>query len=750
MIKRQITISFLLASCIFMPFIILGKGIFVLPYDFYVQQIPFNVFSNEAIHLHEVFWNWDLDLGLNFIGGMSFYVIGSPFFWLTLFFDSAIVPYLMGPLYILKFVVASVTACLFMRRYTKEIKYAMLGGLLYAFSGYMTNSILFNHFIDVAALFPLMVWGLDEMLEKKKHLPFVLAVALNAMTNYFFFVAEVILIIIYFLCRYYTKNWQQYILSALNCIFSGLLGLGIASIVFLPSIIFILNNPKSENKQFPLLLTLRKYLQMIKEFILPADAMHSQALFYDVEFHSMECWLPMIGSCLVFIWLWNKRKNWISVLLFLSSIILISPKLTAILYVNTDTYERWIYILSLFLALASVQVIENLKDFQWRIPAILYCIGVFIYLIVCIVYKNGQWIIRYKDFLVYGSIGFAGCLVTFFLLKSKMNKDNYNAWLICISVFSVLAMSANVGTYMRIGRETNQTASVFREQVMPLAKKINIEFNSCGNYRIKTNQLNLSCLSGIPETQSFSSTYTPSVYYFSKLLGIEKEVTTNFPNEYEGVKYLLSEKYSVRKSDILLQNEILYDTWNIAQDKYYIIERKNMPGIGYGYTSYMTKEEFLKIPEEFRHLALMRAVIIDDEDETKLENKLVKTKILDETSLTMNSLFQDINQRNNMSVENFSRNNKGFSAEYTSKGNEICFFSVPYDKGWSALVNGKEVEIIKATEFMAVLVEEGNNYIEFRYRVPGLFTGGIITLFSIVALLVIMIYEKKRDRRSYK
>lgn len=747
MIKKQLLLSFFVASIIFIPYIIIGKGMFVLPYDYYVQQIPFNILSNEAIHSKNIFWNWNLDLGVNFIGGMSFYVIGSPFFWLTLFFDSAFVPYLLGPLFILKFVVASITASLFMKKYTNKDKYAILGGLLYAFSGYMINSILFNHFIDAAALFPLMVWGMDEMLDKKKHLPFVIAVALNAMTNYFFFVAEVILLIIYFICRYYTKNWKHYILAAINCILSGILGLGIAGIVFIPSVVFIFNNPKTIYKQFPLLQPLRSYLQIIKEFILPADAMHAQMLFYDSEFHSMECWLPMIGSGLVFIWLWNKRKNWMSILLLLFSLFLISPKLNAVLYINTETYERWIYIIALFLALVSVKVIENLSYFQWKTPMILYFIGVLIFLCTCIIYKKGHWIINFKEFCVYGIIGLTGCIITLILLALHNKKDIYYAWAICISIFAILSTSANIANYIKIGSVANQTAEVFEEQIKPLAKRLNNELDSEGNYRIKTEQLNLSCMSGIPETQSFSSIYTPSVYYFSQLMGINKEVLTNFPDRYEGVKYLLSEKYSVKRNDTLQQNEKLFNTLEIDGKSVYIIEKLNMPGIGFGYNNYMTKEAFQSIPVEKRHLVLMETIIIDKEDEAKVGKYLTKKEITDEISLTEERLFEEINKRNNMSVENFRRNFKGFSAEYKSLGDNICFFSVPYDKGWSAYINGKEVEIIKATEFMGVLVEEGIHHIEFKYKTPGFVIGLISTVISTIGLIIIEVYKRKYGRR---
>ena len=127
--------ALLLAAAVFAPFILYGKGLFIYYGDFNVQQIPFYQMAHDAVRAGEFGWSWTTDLGANFIGSYSFYLLGSPFFWLTLPFPSAAVPYLMGPLLILKFACASTAAYLWLRRFVRPA-YALLGGLLYAFSGF--------------------------------------------------------------------------------------------------------------------------------------------------------------------------------------------------------------------------------------------------------------------------------------------------------------------------------------------------------------------------------------------------------------------------------------------------------------------------------------------------------------------------------------------------------------------------------------------------------------------------------------
>ena len=89
-------IALLVAAALFAPYMIMSEGYFIFYGDFNVQQIPFYQECHRAIRAGEIFWNWNTDLGANFIGSYSFYLLGSPFFWLRLPFPNSFVPYLMG------------------------------------------------------------------------------------------------------------------------------------------------------------------------------------------------------------------------------------------------------------------------------------------------------------------------------------------------------------------------------------------------------------------------------------------------------------------------------------------------------------------------------------------------------------------------------------------------------------------------------------------------------------------------------
>lgn len=143
---RVFLLALLTAAVMFLPSVIYYGGYFFFSGDFNVQQVPFYTMAHRAVREGSLFWNWNTDLGANFISSYSFYLLGSPFFWLTIPFPTDWVPYLMAPLLVLKTACAALTGYAFIKRFVKNQDFAMVGGLLYAFSGFTTYNIFLQPF----------------------------------------------------------------------------------------------------------------------------------------------------------------------------------------------------------------------------------------------------------------------------------------------------------------------------------------------------------------------------------------------------------------------------------------------------------------------------------------------------------------------------------------------------------------------------------------------------------------------------
>ena len=89
-------------------------------------------------------------------------------------------------------------------------------------------------------------------------------------------------------------------------------------------------------------------------------------------------------------------------------------------------------------------------------------------------------------------------------------------------------------------------------------------------------------------------------------------------------------------------------------------------------------------------------------------------------------------------------------ADENQGNSRYVFVSVPYSAGWSATMDGKPVEILRANiGFMAVEADGGRHEIRFSYRTPGLDAG---LLCSGAALAFIAAFEigwaRRRKARS--
>lgn len=217
-------------------FIVSDNGYFALSHDFNGQEIAFNMFMNDAVKSGNLLWNWGIDIGSNFLETFSFYNVGSVFFWISLLFPADSVPQVMGWIIILKYAVAGAVSACWFERHLNQKTVILTASLLYAFSGFQCGSIVFYHFQDQAALFPLLLIGLEELVEEKKHGRLLCACTINALCNFVFFVGEVIFLVIYYVVRYLypvcagkgaeKKKVKECLWAAASCMLEGAIGTG--------------------------------------------------------------------------------------------------------------------------------------------------------------------------------------------------------------------------------------------------------------------------------------------------------------------------------------------------------------------------------------------------------------------------------------------------------------------------------------------------------------------------------------------
>ena len=277
----------LTAAIFFLPFYILDGGFFHYAGDFNSQQISFyrymNGFVKGAGYPDSAFagaprntFSWATDLGSGVMNAYSFYLYGSPFFWLSVLLPQSWLPYMMVPLLVLKFGVAGGGAYLYLRRYVKNANYAVLGACLYALSGFAVYNVFFNHFVDVVALFPYLLWALDEAIYEDRHGLFAFWVAVNLLNNYFFFVGQVIFLCIYFVCKLTAKDFRLAARKFGHLLWESVLGVAMGCLLLFPAVLSLLQNPRtidlSSGWGFLTYAKVQQYLAILLSWILPPDS----------------------------------------------------------------------------------------------------------------------------------------------------------------------------------------------------------------------------------------------------------------------------------------------------------------------------------------------------------------------------------------------------------------------------------------------------------------------------------------------
>lgn len=112
------------------------------------------------------------------------------------------------------------------------------------------------------------------------------------------------------------------------------------------------------------------------------------------------------------------------------------------------------------------------------------------------------------------------------------------------------------------------------------------------------------------------------------------------------------------------------------------------------------------------------------------------------------SLFEDVIRElksKEMMTEIFDDGH--VKGNYTADESGTMFLTIPYDAGWTAHVNGEEVEIKQAANaLMAVPVTEGANEIELKYHVPGVKTGILLTIAGVLLFLGLVWFDRRKKQ----
>ena len=756
----------LTAALFFLPFYIIDGGFFHYAGDFNSQQISFYRYMNGFIKgagypdsaftsVHNTF-SWATDLGSGVMNAYSFYLYGSPFFWFSLLFPQGWLPYLMVPLLVLKFAVAGGGAYLYLRRYVKNIDYAVLGACLYTFSGFTVYNVFFNHFVDVVALFPYLLWSLDEALYNGRRSWFAFWVAVNLVNNYFFFIGQVVFLAIYFICKLTTKDFPMNVRLFVRLAFESLLGAALGFVLLWPAVLSILQNPRtidlSSGWGFLTYSKVQQYLAILLSWILPPDSPYITSIWSEgiIKWTSMSAYLPLCSLAGAMAY-WRARKGDSKKRIVATcAIFALVPVLNSAFYaLNSSYYARWYYMPVLILCAMTASALESPDISADELDAPVRSIGwlmVATLAFALVPVQDGdtkEWSLGVLQnpgqYAAVLSFGIGGLILYRLLCRRWRGSQAFARRMTAVVLAFACAFSM---VHIGIGKFGQwHTDSDLVEQYTS-AIKLKDDLPE-GDWRVDTYKThdNLGLWLDKSSLQYFGSTAAPSILSFYPALGVKRDVRSEPDISNYALRGLLSVKYLIttpeKQEDFLAAAD---DGWSYydTKDGFMLYENENYVPMGFTYDYYITEESYETTVKNTRANLLMRALVLSEEDaETygKYLEKLPDAKLDD---LWYDTYVSDCADRRASSCSTFQMTNSGFHAEITLKEDDLVFFSVPYDDGFTAYVNGEETEVIRVDEgLMAVLAPAGENTIDFVYQADGY---SLASKVSLAALAVFVLY----------
>ena len=757
-------LAFLVMLATMLPVMIFTGGYFIYYGDFNSQQLPFYTLAHRAVQDGAFGWNWETDLGANFIGSYSFYLLGSPFFWITTLFPNDWVVFLMPYLLALKHAVAALTAYAYIRRFVRSHRAAMVGGLLYAFSGFQLFNIFFNHFQDVTAFFPLLLIALEERVNENRRGVFALTVALMAMLNYFFFTGEVVFVLLYFIVRCPCKDFHIDLRKFFSIALESIIGVMISCVLLLPSALAILENNRVDThltgQDMVAYYDKTRILRIIQSFFMIPDVPARPNLF-DTDYGkwaSIGGYLPLFSMAGVIAFMSSKRKHWATRLTAICIFCACIPIFNTMFYAfNSSYYARWYFMPILIMALMTAYALDN-RTISWK-GGIITCglVLAFCGMVALFPKKNedGETVyFSFPEYPEYFWLVLILCVLMLgaccYLIRCRNRGKAFFTWSVWGTVLASFVCTCTT-VYFGISRGAYPTYYV--NYAINGGDDITLEEEENQFFRIDISEDydNYPMFWGYSNMRCFHSVVPPSIMEFYQKLNITRDVASRVDTKHYPLRAMFNVKYYFDKA--YTDKADTYDytldmpgfTYIGKQNSFYVYENEAYLPMGIAYDQYIDEPDCDQLTDMGKEKSMIQALCMDLSQILKYQDILTELPAEDRYAMDEAAYVAYCKERRADTCDSFTYDSYGFTATIALDKPKLVFFSVPAEDGWTATVNGKPVDIERVNYcFMAVRCEKGDNVIEFHYETPGLAYGFRITLCGIGLLIIYLVWTHIR------
>jgi len=799
-----------LIAAFFVPVIIMiiifaQRGIFpfgeesFLRTDMYHQYAPFfSEFQYKLTHGGSLLYSWDIGMGVNFAALYSYY-LASPLNWLIILCPKKFIIEFMTYMIVVKIGLSGLAFSWYLRRHFKTVDFGIaFFGIFYALSGYMAAYSWNIMWLDCILLFPLIMLGLEKLVQEKKCILYCITLGLSILSNYYISIMICIFMVFYFLALLILegrKPWKEVLINGVHFAVYSLLAGGLAAVVLLPEI-YAMKMTASGDINFPQ--TFSSYFS-----IFDMIARHLPAVETEIgldHWPNIYCGVAILIFFLLYLGCRKIRQKdkivMCSLLLFFYasfSINVLNFIWHGFHYPNSlPCRQSFIYI---FLILtAGYHAYIYLHEIPWKhVVTAFFATVIFVLMAQKLITDDA-----FHFSIFYVAIIFLAVYTGLISLYQR----GINRNVLVLLALGVVALEAAVNTTVTSVTTTSRTSYIkdnkasidLTEGLLPNPDFYRVE-------KVSRKTKNDGAWMNFPSVSLFSSTANADLSKFFKKIGCESSTnaysitgSTPLVDALFGVKYALyseevgenevSSLVSVQDEMQLWKNNyalslgfmLPYDVENNWQ-----LELTNPAEVQNDLSVVLGASPVLsEVPSEVKGKSFTFTPDTDGDYYVFVSNKKVekvsalmgdKTKNFDNVSrgyllelgylksgeeITLRnddndqdliasayrflpegleSVYQVLN-KNPLKLTKWTDTQIKGTVDAEKAG--LLYLSIPFDKGWSVKIDGKEAEPYKIFDtFLSVHMTAGTHEVSLEYMPEGLKAGGMITGGSILILLVL-------------
>lgn len=579
-----------------------------------------------AGHPKLVMWDMSLGYGADILSTLNYYAIGDPLNLLYGFVSPKNTETMYNFMIVLRMYLAGITFIMYARKMKKRSYGTVIGALVYVFSGFCFRlGLRHPFFINPMIYFPLLCLGIEKIYQRERPYVFIFAVCVSAMSNYYFLYMLTIFAVIYAWIRFYKYSEENkiktFFLTILKFGMYYTLGIAMAAVILLPSVIGFLGNGRYGNgADWKSLIVYpgKYYLLFIENFI----------GYGNMGSNTNAGYLPIVGIVVLFTLFSQRKKHKKYRAAFIASIIALILPIFGYAF-NGFSYanNRWAFALSFIVALLTAEMYPRLfvmsKRQQIGIGA-----GIIIYTVFCIIVNaSGEEILKNK-----GIMAACGLIAVFYILLLIFQRLGYDTQkrIVRVSMAILLLISVGVHGYYRFDPKEYAYTQEFMDQgqAYRTLKEDNIRMLSKANdpsvyrvhaegYRYKNYGLinHLNTISGYYSitakcvTDTIKGYDTLGMQYADKYKGVDQRLGLL---SLAGVKYITVAHNSQVAKDVSSMGDVPYGVEKLRKKgNITLYKNKYALPFAYAYDSYMTEQQYEQLNGIGKEQAMLAQIILN-------------------------------------------------------------------------------------------------------------------------------------------